>query len=107
MEEDTLQGERIIFNIENKTGAAYQADAFYARNNFHVRGDKIEKTGENTYFINQPSATTCDGDDPDWEIAGSEMKVTLEGYGSMKNACFRVRSIPLLYSPYIIFRQCI
>ncbi len=103
MEEDTLQGERIIFNIENKTGAAYQADAFYARNNFHVRGDKIEKTGENTYFINQPSATTCDGDDPDWEIAGSEMKVTLEGYGSMKNACFRVRSIPLLYSPYIIF----
>ena len=103
MGEDTLRGERIIFNLEDKTGAAYQADVFYARNNFHVRGDKIEKTGENTYFINQPSATTCDGDDPDWAIAGSEMKVTIEGYGSMKNACFRVRSIPLFYSPYIIF----
>lgn len=65
MEEDTLRGEKIIYNMEDKTGAAYQADAFYSRNNFYVRGDKIEKTGESTYFIQQPCATTCDGDNPD------------------------------------------
>lgn len=101
--EDTLKGERLLFNIEDKTGAAFNADAFYARNHFHVRGDTIAKTGENTYVVDKPSATTCDGSDPDWEIAGSEMKVTIEGYGLMKNACFKVRRIPLLYSPYIIF----
>jgi len=103
MGEDSLRGEKIIYNIEDKTGAAYKANAFYARNNFYVRGDKIEKTGESTYFIEQPAATTCDGDDPDWQITGSEMDVTIEGYGSMRNACFRVKGIPILYSPYIIF----
>ncbi|NMC97931.1 MAG: LPS-assembly protein LptD [Deltaproteobacteria bacterium] len=101
--EDTLKGERLWFNIEDKTGAAFNADAFYARNHFRVRGNIIEKTGENTYFIDNPSATTCDGSNPDWEIAGSEMKVTIEGYGLMKNACFKVGSLPLLYSPYILF----
>ena len=75
MGEDTLRGEKIVLNIADKTGTAYKANAFYARNNFYVKGDKIEKTGENTYFIKQPVATTCNGDDPDWQIAGSEMKV--------------------------------
>lgn len=103
MEEDTLQGEKIIFNFEDKTGAAYQADAFYARNNFYVHGDKIEKTGENTYLIQQPCATTCDGDNPDWQIAGSEMQVTLEGYGLMKNARFLTRGFPVFYTPYLPF----
>lgn len=103
MGDDTLQGDKLIFNIMDKTGAAYNAQAFYSRNHFYVKGDKIEKTGENTYFIDRPAATTCDGDDPDWQITGREMKVTMEGYGSVKNACFRVRGIPLLYSPYILF----
>lgn len=101
--EDRLRGEKIIFNIQNQTGAAYRADAFYARNNFFIRGAKIEKTGENTYAIEEPSATTCNGEDPDWQITGKEMKVTLEGYGTVKNACFRTKGIPILYTPYVIF----
>jgi LPS-assembly protein len=100
---DTLRGGKIVFNVQDKTGAAYQAQAFYARNNFHVTGDKIEKTGDDTYSIDQPTATTCDGDDPDWQITGSKMKVTVEGYGSVRNACFRAKGIPLLYTPYLLF----
>ncbi|MBN1364763.1 MAG: LPS-assembly protein LptD [Syntrophaceae bacterium] len=103
MGEDNLRGEKILYNIENETGTAYKANAFYARNNFHVRGNKIEKTGVNTYFIEQPAATTCDGDNPDWQLTGRDMKVTIEGYGSMRNACFRIKGVPFLYSPYIIF----
>jgi len=34
MGDDTLQGDKIVFNIENKTGVAYKAKAFYASNNF-------------------------------------------------------------------------
>lgn len=102
--EDTLKGERLWFNIEDKTGAAFNADAFYARNHFRVRGNIIEKTGENTYFIDNPSATTCDGSNPDWEIAGSEMKVTIEGYGLMKNACFKVGSLPCFIPRIFFFR---
>jgi len=103
MGEDTLQGDKIVFNIENKTGAVYKAHAFYARNHFYIKGDKIEKTGENTYFIENPVATTCDGDNPDWQIAGSEMKVTIEGYGLMKNARLLAKDLPVFYSPFFPF----
>jgi LPS-assembly protein len=103
MGEDTLQGDKIVFNIENKTGVAYKGRAFYAKNHFYIKGEKIEKTGENTYFIQQPKATTCDGDNPDWEIAGSEMNITIEGYGLMKNARFLTKGLPVFYSPLIPF----
>ncbi len=103
MGEDTLQGDKIIFNIENKTGVAYKGKAFYARNHFYVKGDKIEKTGEQTYFIEQPRATTCTGDSPDWEIDGSEMNVTIEGYGLMENARLVTKGLPVFYSPFVPF----
>jgi LPS-assembly protein len=103
MGNDTMQGDKIVFNIENKTGAVYNAHAFYARNHFYIKGDKIEKTGENTYFIEKPVATTCDGDNPDWEITGSEMKVTIEGYGLMKDARLVAKGLPVFYSPFLPF----
>jgi LPS-assembly protein len=103
MGEDTLQGDKIVFNIENKTGTAYNAHTFYARNHFYIKGDKIEKTGDNTYFIEKPVATTCDGDDPAWAITGSEMKVTIDGYGLMKDARLLAKGLPVFYSPLLPF----
>jgi len=103
MAQDTLQGDKIVVNVEDKTGVAYDSKAFYARNHFYIKGSKIEKTGENTYFIEKPVATTCDGDHPAWEIAGSSMKVTLEGYGLVKNGRMLAKGVPVLYSPFIPF----
>lgn len=103
MAEDTLAGEKIVVNLEDKTGVAYNSKVFYSRNHFYVSGEKIEKTGENTYAIEQPVATTCDGDHPDWKIAGSSMKVTLEGYGWVTNARLMTKDVPVLYTPIIAF----
>jgi LPS-assembly protein len=100
---DNMAGEKIVFNIESKTGTAYNSRAFYAKNHFYIKGDKIEKSGENTYYIENPLATICDGDNPDWQVAGSEMKVTIEGYGLMKDARFLAKGLPLFYSPVILF----
>lgn len=103
MAQDSLQGDKIVVNVEDKTGVAYNSKAFYARNHFYIRGSRIEKTGENTYFIEEPVATTCDGDRPDWEIAGRSMNVTLEGYGLMKDARLRARNLPVFYTPLVAF----
>lgn len=103
MGEDTIAGDKIIFNTENKTGVIFKGRAFYARNHFYIKGDKIEKTGDLTYQIEKPAATTCDGDNPDWEITGSEMKVTIEGYGLMKDAKLSAKDVPVFYSPFLPF----
>ena len=103
MGNDTLAGDKIVFNVEKKTGIAYKGRAFYAQNHFYIKGDEIEKTGEMTYKIIQPVATTCDGDKPDWAIAGSEMKVTVEGYGLMKDARMVAKDVPVFYTPFLPF----
>jgi len=100
---DYLTGDRIVFNINDQTGLVYKGSVFYARNHFYIRGDKIEKTGELTYRIEKPAATTCDGDQPAWKISGSEMKVTIEGYGIMRDAKFTAGNIPVIYSPVLPF----
>ncbi len=101
--EDNILGDKIIFNFKDKTGTVFKGRVFIARNHFYIKGEKIEKTGELTYHIEKPAATTCDGDSPAWEFAGSDMKVTLEGYGIMKDAKLLIKDVPILYSPIGIF----
>ncbi|OHE22751.1 MAG: hypothetical protein A2Z43_09770 [Syntrophobacterales bacterium RBG_19FT_COMBO_59_10] len=47
--------------------------------------------------------TSCDGDKPDWRLAGRELELTVDGYGTLKDGRFLVRDLPLLYLPYFIF----
>ncbi|MEE9911897.1 MAG: LPS assembly protein LptD [Deltaproteobacteria bacterium] len=103
MAQDTLAGDKIVVNVEDKTGVAYNSKVFYARNHFYITADKIEKTGENTYTIEQPVATSCDGDDPDWQLMGSKMSVTVEGYGWVTNARLVTKGVPIFYTPVIAF----
>ena len=100
---DILEGEQGVFDLENQTGKITKGRLFLTENHFYVTGDVLEKTGENTYLIKNCELTSCDGTIPDWSITGSEIRVTLEGYGTVKHAAFRVRQAPILYMPYMIF----
>jgi LPS-assembly protein len=100
---DILTGEQGIFDLENQTGKITKGSLFLSENHYYISGDVMEKTGENSYLVKNCELTTCDGIKPAWSITGSELKVTVEGYGTVKHAAFRVRGIPLLYVPYMIF----
>jgi LPS-assembly protein len=100
---DILEGNRVDFDIETKTGVAYQGKVFFAQNHFYLSGDKIEKRGESTYHIDRAKATTCDGDAPDWQLAGNDLDVTVEGYGTLKHMKFMTNGMPILYMPCLIF----
>ncbi len=100
---DVLEGERIMVNIATKMGVAYQGKAFISQNHFYLTGKKIEKKGEATYHIQDATATTCDGDSPDWQLKGSVLDITLDGYGTLKDARLLAKNIPVLYTPYLLF----
>ena len=70
---------------------------------FYVRGDKIEKVGKDSYHVADGRFTACDGDSPAWEITGKDLRVTIEGYGTVKHAAFWAKSVPLLYTPFLVF----
>ncbi len=100
---DFLTGNRVELDLLKKTGTIYDGYLYLRENNFHIRGQKIRKTGEDTYEIEKASVTTCDGDLPDWRITGNKVRVTVDGYGEVKGAMLRARKVPVLYSPYLYF----
>ncbi len=102
-EKDFLEGEKAQFNIDTKTGVLLNGKMFFYKNHLYLSGDEIEKKGEATYYLKDATATTCDGDRPDWRFAGKEVNVTIDGYGTLKHGTFQVKNFPFIYLPYMIF----
>ena len=101
--EDWLTGDRIQINLDTGTGTLYDGSLFIQESHFYIRGDEIHKTGKDSYDIKEGRLATCDGDSPAWEITGKDLKVTLEGYSTAKHVALRVKSIPVLYAPFLLF----
>jgi len=100
---DTIYGNRIVMDIDTKEGSIYNGNMFIAENHFYVKGDRIDKRGDATYHVENASATTCDGDKPDWRILGRELDVTIDGYGTIKHGRFLAKDLPVVYAPYFVF----
>ena len=47
--------------------------------------------------------TACDVPDPDWSFSLAEATMTLDDYARMKDVAFRAGSVPLLYTPYLVW----
>jgi LPS-assembly protein len=101
--QDILSGSHMDMDLDRQVGSIENAYLFLKENNFHITANKIEKTGENTYRIDEATLTTCDGDKPDWKITGNDIKIKEDGSGTAKHATMRVKDIPVLYSPYFYY----
>jgi LPS-assembly protein len=100
---DWLEGERAFLDLDEETGIIEDGRGFLAEGNFHFSGAVIEKLGPQTYHVEQAKFTTCDGDRPSWHFRTSDLRLTLEGYGFAKHTRFHLRSVPVLYTPYLVF----
>jgi len=103
VKEDFLAGSSLEFDLETETGTIDDGTIFIKANHFYIKGDNIKKTGDDTYTADKASISTCDGDKPAWKITGRNLKITIEGYGFAKHATFWIKSIPVMYTPYIVF----
>jgi len=102
-EGDVVTGREGTFNLNTQTGEIVDASLFLRTNHYYIRGSHMEKVGEDTYVVKDCALTTCDGAHPDWTLTGSEVRVTIEGYGTIKDSAFRVKDLPIIYVPYMIF----
>lgn len=97
-----MAGSRATFQLEAKTGRLEDATADLAPT-YHIIAEWIEKLGEATYRVHRGIFTACDVPGPAWSFYMSEATVTLDDYARMKNVSFRAGSLPLLYSPYLVW----
>jgi LPS-assembly protein len=100
---DVLTGSSVTLNLNTKKGVIDQGTLFIDSNHFYIKGDRIIKTGNDSYTVENPSITSCDGDKPDWKITGKKLDVTIEGYGYVTSAALWAKSVPVLYSPFLAF----
>ncbi len=100
---DVLIGDSIDINLQDQVGTVIQGTVFLEENHFYIRGDKIEKLGENTYAAEQATLSSCDGQAPAWKITGRKLDVTLEGYGVIRHAALWAKDVPVLYTPIFVF----
>lgn len=97
-----LTGDAATYDLEAKTGLLTNATATLDRD-FFLRGSEIAKTGLATYEIKDGILTSCQGERPDWSFSLREAKVEVEGYAHIRGAAMRVKDVPVLYFPRIIW----
>jgi len=100
---DILEGDRMKIHLPSQTGNVERGKIFIAQTHFYVQGDRIEKRGEATYFVENARATTCDGENPDWCLAGKSLNVTVDGYGTLTHGRVYAGKLPVIYTPFLLF----
>ena len=97
-----LLGDRATYDLNDKTGVFENATALVT-DEYTFRGRTISKTGEDTYRIVDGTFTSCSGDVPPWSFRLSQADIRLEGYARVRHARMRVKNVPVLYFPYILW----
>ncbi len=102
-ESNVLKGSEMILHIKDETGVISDGKIYMNDPWFVITAEKFQKTGENTFEAENIGVTSCEGENPDWRITGKRLDLTIEGYGTIRHAMFRIKNAPVLYTPYFLF----
>ncbi|MCD4674809.1 MAG: LPS-assembly protein LptD, partial [Desulfobacula sp.] len=101
--EDSISCNAMNINLITEIGTINKGTIFIQKNNFYINGENIRKTGKFTYSADKGTITSCPGESPDWKISGKNVKVTVEGYGTARDAIFWIKKVPSAYTPFLMF----
>ena len=97
-----LVGDAIEYNLETRTGRVTNARAFVGTE-FTFTGDQIAKVADDVFTLDDGTFTSCSQEVPPWSLRTSHARITLEEYARIRNARFKLRKVPVLYLPYILW----
>lgn len=97
-----LVGDTLFFDLETETGTLTNSKA-YVDPDIFFEGREITKLSDDRYRVVDGMLTSCIDEVPDWNFRLSRAEVRLEGFARISNARFRVKKMPLLYTPYILY----
>jgi len=97
-----MTGVTLTWDLDTKTGKLEDATAQVAPD-YYFTGKTIEKTGPDTYEVADGVFTSCSQDVPDWSFRMARAEVQMEGYARIHHTSMRVKRLPVLYTPYILW----
>jgi LPS-assembly protein len=96
--------DRVTINLDTEKGILYNGSIRISSNNYQIASQKIEKTGKDSFLIEKGTLTTCPCDpEPDWKFEVRRARVTMDRYAIGKDITFRVRGVPVLWTPWGAF----
>ena len=98
-----IECSAFTINLDSQLGQVRAARVFIKEQNIHIDGQQVDRTGLDTYAVQQGRITTCDGDNPAWRIDAERVDVTVEGYARVRKWLFRIKGVPVAYIPYALF----
>jgi len=102
---DQLAASQGDVDLNKETGRFTDATIIRQEQNIHLEGKVIEKTGDLTYRIEDGWIITCklkEDQTPPWSFAARDADITEGGYAILTHTTFRIKNIPVLYSPWMI-----
>lgn len=102
---EQLFAKEVTLNLTKDTGKFTDATILRKELSLHLEGKTIEKTGFDTYRIDDGWIITCnleEGETPPWSFSSADTEITKGGYAILKHARFNIKDVPILYSPYMI-----
>ncbi len=98
-----ITGRRVEFDLESKEGKFYEAQAFVDPD-IYFEGRQVEKLAGDVYVVTDGTVTSCSGDEvPDWSFRLGRGRIKLDGFARVRNTRMRVKKMPVLYMPYMLF----
>jgi len=91
--------DRLLYNLQTGEGKLEGVRAI-SRSRF-FGADSVEKKTAGLYRLDRAWFTTCTQTVPRWRFSFSEASLEPEEYISMKQAVFRIKNLPILYTPYL------
>ncbi len=98
---DVISAEHITVNINTGAASITQGDLFLEKDNYHLKGEKIERDSETVYRIENGTFSTCDKEE--WYLKADRIDVDLERYATANGVSFNMAGLPVFYTPYLLF----
>lgn len=95
-----LEGSKILYNFENKTGSIVGADV--EAKPFYAQAPTMNKVSDRELVINRGYFTTCDLSDPHWRIIAKRVLIFPEDRVVAKNASIVIGNVPVITLPQYV-----
>ncbi len=105
-EEEHITADLADLDMNRQTGHLKNATLYFPKRSLYLTGAEVEKISDLTYHSRDGWVTKCapmNGAAPPWSFGWGSADITQEGFAHFTNATFRVKDVPVAYSPYVAF----
>ena len=99
-----MTGEMLEFNYKTRRGTMRKPTAFTPATpggvTIVVDATRADKTGAETYTLENAMLTACQEKVPKWSFSAKRARIRLNHRAKVYNAFFRIKNIPVLWMPY-------